>query len=62
MLQDSHLNGGEIAATAKLFFAAATVCLVDQYIQFNSELRFLSHNLYFTSLILKNKGKRNLFL
>lgn len=62
MLQDSHLNEGEIARTAKLSFAAATICLVDQYIQFDSELRFLSHYLYFASLHLKNNWKRNLSL
>lgn len=62
VLQDSHLNEGEIEATAKLSFAAATICLTDQYIQFDSELRFFSRNLYFTSLLLKNNWKRNLFL
>lgn len=63
MLQDSHLNEGEIARTTKLsFVAAAPICLMDQYIRFDSELRFLSHYLYFTSLQLKNKWKRNLFL
>ena len=61
MLQDSHLNEGEITRAAKLSFAAATICLMHQYIQFDTELSFHSHYLYFTSLHLKKNWKRNLF-
>lgn len=54
VLQGSHLNEREIARTAKLSFAAATVCLMDQYMLFDKELRFFSRYLYFISLHLKN--------